>query len=257
MPGYFPKAVVFDVDGTLVDSERDGHRIAFNLAFEEFDLPFYWDEEQYGYWLGISGGKSRLRAFLSHQANSGFDQKDYENLIIDLHNKKTEIFQDLVSKGSIKARFGVLRLLEELQNNGIDLAIATTGSRSWVEELLAKEFKSIDFKVIVTGQDVKQTKPDPQVYRQVKQLLDLSIDQIIVIEDSAIGIQASKAVQLSTIAVANFYTIKENLTQADLVVDGFGDMLNKVSVLYDPLGINPNFINLDCMKKLLNFKLTN
>lgn len=249
-----PKAVVFDVDGTLVDSERDGHRVAFNLAFKEFGLPFYWDDEQYSYWLGISGGQSRLRAYFRHQASSGSTQINYEKLIVALHTKKTEIFQDLISQNLIKPRFGVMRLINELENNEIELAIATTGSRTWVEALLAQEFKAINFKVIITGQDVEKTKPDPQVYEQIKKSFGFSNDKIIVIEDSAIGIQASKGAQLATIAVANLYTIKENLNEADLVVDGFGDDQNKVNIIYDPLHITPNYIDLSCMQKLLESK---
>src|SRR5882724_8748090 len=125
--------VIFDVDGTLVDSERDGHRVAFNSAFAEFELPFRWDEETYGRLLGVTGGQRRLHGYLVEQ---GIDTADRDRLVPRVHARKTELFLALAAAGEVPARPGTLRLLDELAGAGVTVGIATTGSRSWVEPLL-------------------------------------------------------------------------------------------------------------------------
>ena len=214
-----PEAVVFDVDGTLVDSERHGHRVAFNLAFEAFDLPYRWDEEEYGELLRITGGQKRLHAYLRDQ---GMADEERDELVPRLHKRKTEILMELVEEGRIEVRPGVSRLLEELARAGRRLAVATTGSRSWVEGLLAQLLVGVEFEEVVTGDEVENRKPDPEAFTEALDRLGLTAADAVAVEDSAEGLAAAAAAGLACVVVVNGYTEDHDLDAAELVLDGFG-----------------------------------
>ena len=213
-----PAAVVFDVDGTLVDSERHGHRVAFNLAFEEFDLPYRWDEDGYGDLLRVTGGQRRIEGYL---AAHGVGAERAE-LAAALHRRKTAIMTELIDQGRIAARPGVARLLAALAEAGSALAVATTGSRSWVEPVLARALPGCDFAVVVTGDDVETRKPDPEAFARAVRLLGLPVGQVVAVEDSAEGLASAVGAGLRCAVVVNGYTEDHDLGAADLVLDGFG-----------------------------------
>ena len=215
-----PKAVVFDVDGTLVDSERHGHRVAFNLAFEALDLPYRWSEEEYGELLRIIGGQRRLDAYLRDQ---GMADDERAELVPELHGRKTEILSGLVEEGRIEVRPGVSRLLEELRGSGCRLAVATTGSRGWVEGLLRQLLEGVEFEAVVTGDEVENRKPDPEAFTEVLDRLGVAADGAVVVEDSAEGLEAAVAAGLACVVVVNGYTEDHDLDAAELVLDGFGE----------------------------------
>lgn len=214
-----PAAVVFDVDGTLVDSERHGHRLAFNAAFAEANLDYRWDEDQYGRLLAIPGGRRRIHEFLVAQGHASVEADD---LATQLHERKTALFRDLAAEGRIPPRPGVQRLLDELAQADVTLAVATTGSRVWVEPLLDHLFGLARFATIVAGDDVAALKPDPSAYLEVLDRLSLPPEAVVVVEDSANGVAAAAAAGLTCLAVVNDYTVGEVLHGAALVVDGFG-----------------------------------
>ena len=157
------EAVIFDVDGTIADTERHGHRVAFNLAFEHLGLPYRWDEETYGRLLEVPGGRQRLDHYLSGQ---GMAPGERASLAPELHRLKQELFLDLMRQGAAPMRPGVDRLLDELAAEGIRVAVATTGGRTWVVELLRTLLgpeRAARFGAVVTGEDVTARKPDPEV----------------------------------------------------------------------------------------------
>lgn len=212
------QAVIFDVDGTLVDSERDGHRVAFNLAFEEFGLPHRWDVEPYGRLLDVTGGQRRLHTYLEGQ-NMGGDERD--DLVPRLHARKTELFQELVANGCIDARPGAGELLDDLEEAGTRLAVATTGSRAWVEPLLERLFGLDRFSPVITGDEAPVRKPDPSAYLAALQGLGLPAPAVLAVEDSANGLVAARAADLRCVVVVNNYTRDHDLAGANLVVDSF------------------------------------
>lgn len=214
------RAVIFDVDGTLVDSERHGHRVAFNKAFEEAGLPDRWSEDDYGPLLKVTGGKERLTHYLTGR---DWEKRDIEAIVPALHERKNEVFLDLVRTGAIPARAGVARLLEELEREEIRLAIATTGSKEWVEPLVEGNFGADRFEVIVTGDDVGDKKPDPAAYRVALERLQITAGESVAIEDSLQGVRSATAARLPCVAVTNGYTEADDLTAAALVISGFGD----------------------------------
>ena len=242
------EAVVLDVDGTLVDSERDGHRVAFNRAFEEARLPDRWDVELYGELLEVTGGKRRLMAYFERQ---GMSAEEREELAARLHARKTEIFTDMARGGEIDARPGVGELLDELEAAGVRLAVATTGSREWVDPLLERLFGLARFEVIVGGDEVPERKPDPSAHRMAVEGLGVAAAAAPAVEDSAIGLEAAKAAGLACVIVVNDYTRAQDFAAADLVLDGFGGPAAPVSALSDPHGLDPpGRLDTDTLRRL-------
>lgn len=228
--------MIFDVDGTLVDSERHGHRVAFNRAFEAFDLPYRWDEDLYGELLHTTGGRHRIDGYL---ASRGVPEAERAELAPALHQAKTEILEQMVDAGAIEVRPGAARLVAELAaTKGVALAVGTTGSRRWVERLLRHVLPGIAWDVIVAGDDVVNRKPDPEVFTTVLDGLGFDGPQgTLVIEDSAEGLAAARAAGLCCAVVVNGYTADHDLEGADLVVDGFGEPGEPARVVADPHGL--------------------
>ncbi len=225
-----PRAVIFDVDGTLVDSERHGHRVAFNLAFEDLDLPWRWDEDTYGRLLRITGGQRRLDRYL---AEEGVDDDRRAELVPALHARKTEILSGLVASGRVHLRPGARRLVDDLAERGVVLAVATTGSRGWVAGLLEQLLDGVDFATVVTGDEVGARKPDPEAFTVCLDRLGVAPGEAVVIEDSAEGLEAAAGAGLACVVVVNDYTADHDLDGAELVVDGFGEPDAPARVVFD------------------------
>lgn len=215
-------AVVFDVDGTLVDSERDGHRVAFNAAFAASGLPYRWNAEEYGRLLVIAGGRRRLAAFLEDRGHSA---SEAAALAERLHADKTERMRDLVAAGGITPRPGVTTLLSGLSAAGVTLAVATTGSRQWVDPLLSRLFGPGAFAAAVTGSEVTALKPDPAAYAEVLRRLEVPAERALAVEDSANGLRAALAAGLRCVVVTNDYTRDQDFAGAAAVYPGFGSCL--------------------------------
>jgi HAD superfamily hydrolase (TIGR01509 family) len=211
--------VIFDVDGTLVDSERHGHRVAFNMAFTEFGMPHYWDEDEYGQLLRITGGRRRLYHYL---LKHDYSQEQASDLAAKLHARKTQLFRQLATEGRFPARPGVIRLLDELAAARVPVAVATTGTRFWVEPLLEHVFGLKRFAFVLTGTEVPDLKPAPRVYLEALQRLAVSADESVAVEDSANGLAAAQAAAVPCLIVVNEYTSDQNFDGAALVVDDFG-----------------------------------
>jgi HAD superfamily hydrolase (TIGR01509 family) len=230
------EAIVFDVDGTLVDSERDGHRVAFTRAFEEAGLPDRWDVELYGELLEITGGDRRIKAYLVRR---GMPEDEAAGLAGRLHPRKTEIFAEMARQGEIEPRPGIRELLSELEDAGVRLAVATTGTGAWVHPLLERSFGPGRFEVIVTADEAPVRKPDPSAHLLAVERLGLAAPAAPAIEDSRNGLRAAKAAGLACVIVVNDYTREQDFEGADLVLDGFGLPDGPARVLSDPHGLEP------------------
>ena len=220
------KAFIFDVDGTLADTERHGHRVAFNQAFEQAGLDWHWSEETYGELLSITGGKERMAHFVETHQKPERERDDLEQLIRDLHARKTENYVDLLGTGAIPLRPGVERLLGEARDAGIRLAIATTTTPANVGALLQNTLGSASldwFEVIGAGDIVPSKKPAADIYHYVLNRMGLEAAECLAFEDSINGIRAARGAGLKTIITYNGYTEADDFGEAELVLDRLGD----------------------------------
>lgn len=220
------KALIFDVDGTLAETEKNGHRIAFNLAFEDNDLPWRWDIDLYGSLLEIGGGKERLRHYITHY-QPNFTTKEPDNQFIrSLHEEKSRYFRQLLVNNAIPLRIGVQRLIIEAYQKGIILAIASTASEENVKTLLDTslgEEMSKYFTVIAAGDMVKKKKPAPDIYLLALEKLNISPENCLAIEDTNQGLIAATKAGIKTIITVNDYSKNQNFDEAILVLNNLGE----------------------------------
>jgi len=224
------KAIIFDCDGVLVDTERDGHRVGFNLAFKEFGIDAEWSVERYGKLLLVAGGKERMRAYFDEDgwpANAQTDEAK-DALILALHKRKTAITADLVSQGGMPIRPGILRIIDEAIANGVRLGVCTTSNAAFIDavlDLMGPERKG-KFEFVHAGDVVKKKKPAPDIYLLALETLGLPPHQCIVVEDSRNGLLAATGAGLPTIITTSTYTIDEDFDEAAKVVPELGDEPN-------------------------------
>ena len=221
------KALLFDVDGTLADTEKDGHRIAFNMAFEEAGLDWHWSVEDYDWALQVTGGKERMRFFVDERHPNVPEGVDLDVMIPELHAAKTRHYTELLGEGKIPLRPGVERLVREAREQGLRLAIATTTTPANVTALLSNTLgpESVDwFEVIAAGDIVPAKKPAGDIYVWAMDKMNLDADDCIALEDSHNGLLAAHDADLKAVVITvNHYTENHHFNGATTVVDQFGE----------------------------------
>jgi HAD superfamily hydrolase (TIGR01509 family) len=213
------EALLFDLDGTLADTERDGHRVAFNDAFRSAGLGWEWDVATYGELLRVAGGKERIRHFLTR--NPGLAQLD-DAAIAALHAAKTRRYGQLVASGGVPLRRGVAPLIEEARAARLPIGIATTTSPENVTALLEASFGPASagwFAVIAAGDVVPAKKPAPDIYLYALERLGLRAADVLAVEDSENGVRAARAAGLPVVVTVNDYTRGQSFDGALAVLD--------------------------------------
>ncbi len=233
------KALIFDCDGVLADTERDGHRVAFNRAFAQKGYSVEWNVETYGKLLEVAGGKERMKHYFD---SNGWpdDVVDREALIRELHKLKTDLFMQIIESGELPLRPGVARLVDEAIAANVTLAVCSTSNERAVNlvarTLLGPERKA-HFSEILAGDVVSRKKPDPEIYNLASQKLGLEPSECVVIEDSRNGLLAAKTAGMYCVVTTNGYTEDEDFREADLVVSELGDPPNVQVTLETVRGI--------------------
>ena len=253
MAGNF-RALIFDVDGTVADTERDGHRVAYNGAFERMGLTIRWDEHTYGNYLKVAGGKERLR-YLVTQPDFERNIEDVDNFVEALYREKVRIYMDILESGHLPVRSGIIRLIEEAHRQGIRLGIASSSNEKAVTALIKHLFGDrlySWFDVILAGDVVSRKKPDPEIYNLVKEKMNLNGEDCCVVEDNHNGYLASRNAGMKTVITTNEYTENEDFASAELVVNELGDpgcAPVKIAQCIMDLG-NPSYITIDHIAQL-------
>jgi beta-phosphoglucomutase-like phosphatase (HAD superfamily) len=224
------KALIFDCDGVLADTELHGHLVAFNQMWQKAGVPWRWSEQQYAEKLKIGGGKERMRSLLTEPAFQAAypvpaDESSQKELLAHWHSQKTAIYQEVVASGKVPGRIGVKRLAGEASAAGWLLAVASTSAKPSVEavlrftvgERLASQFK------IFAGDIVPRKKPAPDIYLFAVQELGVASDRCIAIEDSRNGLLAATTAGIRTVVTTSYFTTAENFDEAVLVLDSLGD----------------------------------
>jgi HAD superfamily hydrolase (TIGR01509 family) len=224
------KALIFDVDGTLAETE-ELHRTSFNHAFEQFGIDWNWNRETYARLLTTTGGKERIVRFANNKGLRPLDGA----LVAALHKTKNARYAELVTTCALKLRPGVGSLIRDAVAQGLKLGIATTTSRSNVESLMQCCFSEAErecFGSIVCAEDVSVKKPNPEVYLQCLKDLELSADGVIAIEDSQTGLAAARGARLATIVTPSTYTQGDDFSGALAVLPKLPDRLDEIDRLW-------------------------
>ena len=229
------KAIIFDVDGTLADTE-DAHRIAFNQAFADNNLPWEWDTALYDKLLKVTGGKERIKYYVSDFLTDYEKPEDFDDFVKHLHKVKTAHYTDMMRAGSVPLRPGIKQLIEETHAAGVRLAIATTTSPENVSALLevglGPDWKKY-FDSVGCGDIVPQKKPAPDIYNWVLDELKLAPVDCIALEDSRNGLLSAMAAGIKTYVTTNPYTHKQDFDGAAGIFDDLGDL----QAFYDAVGL--------------------
>lgn len=225
-----PDALLFDCDGVIVDTEKDGHRVSFNEAFKRKGLDHEWGVDLYGELLEIGGGKERMTKYFTDVSDrepfkSTTDPSARSDLVKSLHLLKTDLFMDLVETGAMPLRPGVKRLVQEAIDAGVPVAVCSTSNERAVSTIVRVMLGEDIAKVmrVFAGDVVPRKKPDPAIYLLAAKELGVNPARCVVVEDSRIGLQAAKSAGMTCVITQSSYTKGEDFTGADRVFDSLDD----------------------------------
>jgi HAD superfamily hydrolase (TIGR01509 family) len=238
-------ALIFDCDGVLADTERDGHRPAFNQTFAEAGLPVQWSEEEYAEKLRIGGGKERMASLLTadfvREHGLPADPDGQRELLADWHRRKTALYKEMVRAGRMPGRPGIARIVDEALAAGWSLAVASTSAEESVRAVL-EHVVGTDVAArfqIFAGDVVPAKKPDPAIYLLALERMGVTADEAIVVEDSRNGLLAAVGAGLRCVVTVSSYTAQEDMSEALLVVSSLGDADEPARVLANRSAARP------------------
>ncbi len=221
------EALIFDVDGTLADTE-EAHRVAFNLAFERYRLGWAWERAEYRELLKVTGGKERMAHYIAHLDDvSAYERRRLSTMVPDIHAEKTRFYSSFVADGAVPLRDGVAALLDEALAAGCKLAIASTTTAANIDALLQSTLgpRGLDmFSVIACGDQVRAKKPAPDIYQLALRGLDLLPEHAIAFEDSPNGLLAAANAGLRTVVTPTFWTEGGDFAEAALLLPDLGGL---------------------------------
>jgi HAD superfamily hydrolase (TIGR01509 family) len=218
------KAIFFDQDGVIIDTERDGHRVSFNMTFKEFGFTDEWSVDYYHELLQIAGGKERMK---HHSLTRGFSTpvppEQIDELVKNMHKRKTALFVELIESGKLPLRPGIHRFMKEAMDAGLKIAVCTTSNEQAAKAITEKILSDIKFDLVLAGDVVSKKKPDPEIYNLALSKMGLKPEEVLVVEDSKNGVLAGKAAGMKVVVTTNYYTEKEDVSSGDVIVTCLGD----------------------------------
>ena len=218
------KGMFFDQDGVIIDTERDGHRVSFNMTFKEFGFTDEWSVDYYHELLQIAGGKERMK---HHWQTRGFSKpispEQVDELIKEMHRRKTTLFVELIETGKLPLRPGIHRFMQEAMRSGLQIGVCTTSNEQAAKAITGKILADIQFSIVLAGDVVSKKKPDPEIYNLALARTGLKPEEVIVVEDSRNGVLAAKAAGTHVVVTTNSYTEKEDVSGGDIIVTCLGD----------------------------------
>ncbi|MGO9895750.1 MAG: HAD-IA family hydrolase [Bryobacteraceae bacterium] len=226
------KALIFDCDGVLGDTEQFGHLVAFNRMWKELGVPWEWSVEEYGRKLKIGGGKERMAslfaepAFLKAWPAAPTDEARRKETVAAWHKRKTEIYKEIIGSGRVPARSGVKRISEEALANGWLLAVASTSAPEAVNAVLRHamgEATAGRFSAVLAGDVVKAKKPAPDIYLMAATELGVPPEDCVVVEDSNNGVESAYGAKMKCVVTVSGYTRHEDFSHASIVLTCLGD----------------------------------
>ena len=239
-----PRALIFDCDGVLGDTEAHGHLVAFNQMWQKLGVPWQWSNEQYGEKLKIGGGKERMASlFRDADFRACFavpeSEEERKALVARWHKEKTAIYQDIIDSGKIPPRPGIKRLSQEALDAGWKLAVASTSAPAAVSAVLRRAVGELAGEFLVlSGDIVPAKKPAPDIYNLALERLHLPPENCVAVEDSRNGMLAAYAAHVPVIVTISAYTADEDFSEAEIVVDSLGEPQGpKSKVLANRAGI--------------------
>ncbi len=243
-------AVFWDVDGTIADTEICGHRVAFNRAFKDFDLDWYWSKNAYIDLLKISGGLNRIIHY-RNDTNSNITDEVCDKI----QSRKRFYYKGLIQSGNIIIREGVLRLIDELASFGVKQFIVTTSGRKSLEPFLNASMKSYlkYFSQIITYEDVCNHKPFPDAYNLAIKLSNESLANCLAIEDSIIGVESTRAAKLNCLLTLPPWSssVSKINKNANSCVDSLGSNEKYSKLIYGKPLIN-NIVDYEYLTNIIN-----
>ncbi len=243
------RALIFDCDGVLADTEQFGHLPAFNQMWKELGVPWAWTVEEYGQKLKISGGKERMSvlfqepAFRKAYPGAPATAEGQKEMVAAWHKRKSALYKELINAGKIPPRSGVKRLAEEALTRGWTLAVASTSAPDSVGVVLRHamgEETAGRFACVLAGDCVKAKKPAPDIYLLAAEKLAIAPAQCVVLEDSSNGVEAAASAGMKCVVTVSGYTGEEDFSKAAIVVSCLGDPGGEVCrVLANRSGATP------------------
>jgi HAD superfamily hydrolase (TIGR01509 family) len=222
------EAILFDVDGTLIDTE-ELHRQAYNETFVQFGLGWDWNAKLYADLLSVSGGEARIAHYIDQLDLPPAEKTRLRRIIPAIHRIKTKCYGELIASNSVRLRSGVARLMEEGRRSGVRIGLAASSASANVQTLVASAFHQDVGNVadaIVCADEVARKKPAPDIYELLLTLLRVAPSACVAFEDSNNGLNAAKAAGLFTVVTPTRWTMAQKFDNADLVLPGLGDPQN-------------------------------
>ena len=226
------EGVYWDLDGTIANTELEAHLPAFNYAFNDFNLNWFWDINTYIDLLKINGGVNRI-SYYSKIINKSISKENIKKI----HARKQYHFMNLVEyKNKVSLKKGVYRLVKELHSNNVRQFIVTSSSKSQAKLITKQLFHDFyPFEFIISSDDVQYHKPNPMPYLKAMKLSGIKHKKSIVFEDSSAGLRSSLAANLPTFYVpSNIPNAIEKDIDFNCFIDSLGNGDYKAKVIKGP-----------------------